>query len=585
MRRSTLPKSFDPKKPRSSRQPGSEHSPPSGKRTSKKPRSGDQADSAPAPTLTWAKWIESLGSDREATEGAQTEEATAEQLLRMATMAARRARAEREQSARVAPAKSAPAKPRAKVAAKPKAKVAARPKAKVAAKPKAKVAARPKAKVAARPEARPGGGPRARPTAKPTAIRPAAAGPSPVAKPTTAIPPAPAARRAPTPPSPEAPIPQAAQPSARADGTSSPPAAVADRPASRVPPRHDPDGLDHRHLLVTPPAAGPATPPAPHAETLRPPAPPAITGDPAAPRTRAPQQPGPYHLADEPLPHAFGDDRITLLCKDPHWLHAYWEITPRNYERGRRELASSEAFLALRVFHFATHDAQSPEGSFDIDVSEGTRNWYVNGGRPGASFEVEIGLRSPDGRFVPLARSNRAYAPTDRMSDVLDEEWLSLAEEYEQMYALSGGYRALSGGSIELRELLARRLEEMMGSGAVSSFGVSSFGASGAYPAREQARGFWFVLGTELIVYGATEPDAAVTCQGQPVTLRPDGTFTLRFALPDGTQLIPCAATSADKVDTITITPRVEKSTSHKEQRGGGGGGESASGGSASAGS
>jgi hypothetical protein len=578
MRRSTLPKSFDPKKPRSSRQPGSEHSPPSGKRTSKKPRSGDEADSAPPPTLTWAKWIESLGSDREATEGAQTEEATAEQLLRMATVAARRARAEREHAARVAPAKSAPAKPRAKVAAKPKAKVAA--------KPKARVAAKPKARVADKPKARPAAGTRARPTTvKRTPVRPAPVQPSPVAKPATAPPPAPAARRTPTPPSPEAPVPQAAQASARVGGTSAAPAGVADRPASRVPPRHDPDGLDHRHLLVPPPAASTTAPPAPRAEVVRAPAPQESAGDGAAPHTRAPQQPGPYHLADEALPHAFGDDRITLLCKDPHWLHAYWEITPRNYERGRRELASAEALLALRVFHYATHDAQSPEGWFDIDVNEGARNWYVNGGRPGASFEVEIGLRSPDGRFVPLARSNRACAPTDRMSDVLDEEWLSLAEEYEQMYALSGGYRALSGGSIELRELLARRLEEMMGSGAVSSFGVSSFGASGAYPAREQARGFWFVLGTELIVYGATEPDATVTCQGQPVTLRPDGTFTLRFALPDGTQLIPCAATSADKVDTITITPRVEKSTSHKEQRGGGAGGESASGGSANAGS
>ena len=59
----------------------------------------------------------------------------------------------------------------------------------------------------------------------------------------------------------------------------------------------------------------------------------------------------------------------------------------------------------------------------------------------------------------------------------------------------------------------------------------------------------------ENIVYGATEPDATVTCQGRPVQLRPDGTFTLRFALPDGQQVIPCAARSADGIDTITITP------------------------------
>jgi hypothetical protein len=78
---------------------------------------------------------------------------------------------------------------------------------------------------------------------------------------------------------------------------------------------------------------------------------------------------------------------------------------------------------------------------------------------------------------------------------------------------------------------------------------------------RPRARGFWFRLGTELIVYGATEPDAKVTLQGRPVTLRPDGTFTARFDLPDGEQVIPAVAESADGIDTVEITPVVNKKT------------------------
>jgi hypothetical protein len=95
---------------------------------------------------------------------------------------------------------------------------------------------------------------------------------------------------------------------------------------------------------------------------------------------------------------------------------------------------------------------------------------------------------------------------------------------------------------------------------------VSSFGASEERPAHHQ--GFWFVLGTELLVHGSTEPDARVTCQGRPVELRSDGTFTLRFALPDGTQMIPCMAESADGSQAITITPAVEKETTRTERRG-----------------
>lgn len=62
-------------------------------------------------------------------------------------------------------------------------------------------------------------------------------------------------------------------------------------------------------------------------------------------------------------------------------------------------------------------------------------------------------------------------------------------------------------------------------------------------------RGFWFNINAELIVYGATEPDAQVTIDGEPIALRPDGSFTLRFALPDGDYGLAAEAVSADGAD------------------------------------
>ncbi|MDD5174552.1 MAG: DUF4912 domain-containing protein, partial [Candidatus Omnitrophica bacterium] len=72
---------------------------------------------------------------------------------------------------------------------------------------------------------------------------------------------------------------------------------------------------------------------------------------------------------------------------------------------------------------------------------------------------------------------------------------------------------------------------------------------------------FWLVVNTELIVYGATEPDAKLTVQGKEIKLQPDGTFTLRFALPDGKQVIPVEATSSDGIDHRKITPVVTRKT------------------------
>jgi hypothetical protein len=49
--------------------------------------------------------------------------------------------------------------------------------------------------------------------------------------------------------------------------------------------------------------------------------------------------------------------------------------------------------------------------------------------------------------------------------------------------------------------------------------------------------------------------------QGRAIKLRPDGTFSLRFALPDGKQVIPVKAVSSDNEEERTITPIVNKET------------------------
>jgi len=59
-----------------------------------------------------------------------------------------------------------------------------------------------------------------------------------------------------------------------------------------------------------------------------------------------------------------------------------------------------------------------------------------------------------------------------------------------------------------------------------------------------EQRGFWFNVNAELVIYGATEPDAQVTLAGQSIDLRADGTFSCRFALPDGFYQLAMVATS-----------------------------------------
>jgi hypothetical protein len=276
-------------------------------------------------------------------------------------------------------------------------------------------------------------------------------------------------------------------------------------------------------------------------------------------------RPARVRIKEPELPRA--EDRIVLLVRDPFWIHVYWDISAQTLREAKVALGDEwdGVRTILRVYDVTgvEFDGGNAHSHFDIEVGGGATNWYINSQVPSRTYCVDIGLVSDSGRFVMLARSNRATTPRDLPSNSTeDEEYMVPDWEFDKIYALSGGFSFDSAsGSIELKELIEKALGAEIGSGAPGSMGVASPVAGRA----EKGRGFWFRVGTELIVYGATEPDAKVTVQGRPVELRPDGTFSLRFALPDGVQVIPAAAESADGIDTIKITSTVRKSTERED--------------------
>src|SRR5947207_1840118 len=182
----------------------------------------------------------------------------------------------------------------------------------------------------------------------------------------------------------------------------------------------------------------------------------------------------------------------------------------------------------------------------DIDIHGGSNNWYVDVNDPPRSYRIDVGYLSKSGRFYVLARSNVVTTPRAGVSDVIDENWADLdARKADRIYAMSGGFDP-GASSLELKQLFEERLRRPLGSPAVTSFGSGGFVAG-------KMRKFWFQLDAELVVYGATEPNARVTLQGEPVKLRADGTFTMRFSLPDSRQIIPAVATSPDGLEERTI--------------------------------
>jgi len=263
------------------------------------------------------------------------------------------------------------------------------------------------------------------------------------------------------------------------------------------------------------------------------------------------------------LPNGYGKDRIVCMVRDPFWLHAYWELTHQSVQRAEAALGQdwhgSKPIIRLCDVSAADTTSTAELVIRDIEIHGGCNNWYIEVSQPPKSYRVDIGYVSKRGQFYVIARSNIVSTPKAGVSDSIDENWADLdSKQADRIYAMSSGYDPTAGDSMILKQFMEERLRRPLGSPTLSSFG------SGAYTAPKD-RKFFFVLDAELIVFGRTEPGARVTLQGEPVKLRPDGTFTMRYSFPDGRQIIPSVAASADGVEERTIVLAVERNTKELE--------------------
>ena len=252
-------------------------------------------------------------------------------------------------------------------------------------------------------------------------------------------------------------------------------------------------------------------------------------------------------------------DRLVLMVRDPYWLQANWTVTRNSVKRAEAALAEHwhTATPVLRLLEVdGGHTTSTAERvSREMDVHGGVTNWYIEVHNPPHSYRVELGYKAANGRFFALCRSNIVHTPAPDSGDVIDENWTDVAANYERVYALSGGYNEDASQGGELQELFEERLRRPMGNAASGQFG------SGAERMLNRHRELEFHVDAEMILYGRTKPDAKVTLGGEPIKLRPDGSFTVRQPMPDRRQVLPVVASTPDGVEQRTIVIAVERNT------------------------
>ncbi|MDD4957043.1 MAG: DUF4912 domain-containing protein [Candidatus Omnitrophica bacterium] len=179
------------------------------------------------------------------------------------------------------------------------------------------------------------------------------------------------------------------------------------------------------------------------------------------------------------IPQGYGDNKIVLMVRDPWTLHTYWEIrndVEESVKNKIRSMGRTPARLVLRVYDVTDTGEDRPVNVvYDFDLSGSANSWYVNSCAAGRKWMVAIGLICSSGEFFTLARSNVVKTPNNRMSDIIDEEWMCPEDLYYRMYAIAGGFD-VGKSSLELREMIERHLKNWLFSGGISSgmFGSAS---------------------------------------------------------------------------------------------------------------
>jgi hypothetical protein len=133
--------------------------------------------------------------------------------------------------------------------------------------------------------------------------------------------------------------------------------------------------------------------------------------------------------------------RVVLLPVDPYVIHAYWVISPDNLAKAELLLGKDYNQATLRFYDIAcsVFDGSKAQGFFDVPIDLHAQNWYLRLWSPGKAYCADLGLRTEDHRFFPLARSNVAETPRACPSTRAKACYLLVEGDYKHVEQISAG--------------------------------------------------------------------------------------------------------------------------------------------------
>jgi len=253
-------------------------------------------------------------------------------------------------------------------------------------------------------------------------------------------------------------------------------------------------------------------------------------------------------------------DRLVLMVRDPFWLHAFWEVSSKTMERAKVALGHLwySSIPVLRLFRLFADGTGAPKRQLvrDISVHGGVNNWYLDVKDPPSTFIVELGYLTKEKKFYPTLSSNIVETPQQQVIDELDKldgNWKGVADDLGRVFKLSSSE---GHSSQELKEVLEEQLGRPMSPQLLSRYRVAKQGNI-----EKTRRNFPFDADVDVIIHGKTDSNVQVTIRNEPVAVNADGTFAVRFALPEKRHLFPIEAEGSDGVEMQRVILTLERNT------------------------
>ncbi|MDJ0554428.1 MAG: DUF4912 domain-containing protein [Microcoleaceae cyanobacterium MO_207.B10] len=238
------------------------------------------------------------------------------------------------------------------------------------------------------------------------------------------------------------------------------------------------------------------------------------------------------------LPNGYNEKCIVLIPRDPEWAYAYWDIP--NEEKEKLILQGGSQ-LALRLYDVTNINLnqQPPHSVEEFECDHIARDWYLPIPMSDRDYIVEIGYLTASGVWLLLARSAPVRVPPLYPSDWSDDKFIKVPWD-EQLQSGKTFIKLVPPDTKELAYnnafLFAFNYEQEQKSDlSKHSSGVEySRVDSSKLIATTGADYFLFFVDTSLIVYGATQVNAQLSINGEPVKLENDGSFGINVPFPEG---------------------------------------------------